>query len=155
MTALYAGSFDPPHRGHLNLIRRARACFGPLTVGVAVHPDKPGFLPVAERVRLLAAELSGCAGVSVTAYNGATVQWAKANGIDLLVRGLRSAGDLEAEAPMAAINRAHGCETAFLLCEPALALISSRTVRQAIAAGLPVDDLVGPATAAALRRGSP
>jgi pantetheine-phosphate adenylyltransferase len=155
VTALYAGSFDPPHRGHLDLIRRARAWFGPLIVGVAVNPEKPGFLTVDERVGLLTAELSGCAGVSVTAYSGATVQWAQAHGIGLLVRGLRSAGDLEAEAPMAAINRAHGCETAFLLCEPALALISSRIVRQAIAAGLPVDALVGPATAAALRRVTP
>jgi phosphopantetheine adenylyltransferase len=85
---------------------------------------------------------------------GATVTWAKANGIQALVRGLRTASDLENEAPMAAIHRSHGFETLFLVCDPALSHISSRLIRSVLAAGLPTDALMSGRTLDAIRRWS-
>ena len=151
MKALYPGSFDPPHHGHLDVIRRAARVCDQLVVGVAVNPEKQPYLPASERCAILRAECAGLANVEVVEYAGATVHWAKAHGIQTLVRGLRSASDLEAEAPMAAIHRSHGYETLFLLCDPALSHISSRMIRQVIAAGLASEAMIPASVLAAIR----
>ena len=151
MRALYAGSFDPPHAGHLDVIRRAAALVDELVVGVGVNPDKPGFLPVSERLDLLRALCADLPTVRVVDYAGTTVTYAKAMGLDVLVRGLRSASDLDHEHPMAAINAANGVETLFLLGRPEHLLISSRTVRMALSAGLSIADQVPALVAERLR----
>jgi pantetheine-phosphate adenylyltransferase len=142
MKALYAGSFDPPHLGHLDIIRRAAATVDQLVVGVAGNPEKTPFLSTPVRVGILAAECAGLANVQVTAFAGATVTWAKANGITCLIRGLRGPADLEPEMAMATVNRGFGCETLFLACDPALGHISSRMLRQVMGAGLPTGGLL-------------
>ena len=150
--ALFPGSFDPPHLGHLDVIRRAARLCDQLVVGVASNPEKQSYLPAVTRGEILRAECARLGNVEVVQYNGATVHWAKANGIQALVRGLRSAGDLEAESPMAAIHRTFGFETIFLLCDPSLSHISSRMIRQVLAAGLPTDGLIPTGTLAAIRQ---
>src|SRR5271170_4610099 len=114
MRALFPGSFDPPHLGHLDLIRRAAALLDELVVGVAGNPDKQAFLAVDERIALLRADCAALATVRVVGYQGATTTFAAANGCGVLVRGLRNAGDLEAEQAMAEINRGHGLDTLLL-----------------------------------------
>ena len=152
MKALYPGSFDPPHLGHLDVIRRAARVCDQLVVGIAGNPEKKPFLPATARCDIVRAECAGLGNVEVVEYSGATVHWAKANGIQALVRGLRSASDLELEAPMAAIHRNLGFETLFLLCDPALAHVSSRMIRQVMAAGLPSDGLIPARALDAIRR---
>jgi pantetheine-phosphate adenylyltransferase len=152
MRALFPGSFDPPHLGHLDLIRRAAALFDELVVGVAGNPDKQAFLAVDERVALLRADCAGLANVRVAAYQGATTAFAAANGCGMLVRGLRNAGDLEAEQAMAEINRGNGSDTLLLPAQSAHIHLSSRLVRQVLAAQLPLTGLVSAAVAAALLR---
>jgi len=153
--ALYPGSFDPPHLGHLDVIRRAARVCEHLVVGVAVNPEKKPYLPAQARCEILRAECADLANVDVVEYSGATVHWAKANGVDALVRGLRSASDLEAEAPMAAVHRGHGFETLFLLCDPSLSHISSRVIRQVIAAGLASEAIIPARVLDAIRRWIP
>ncbi len=148
--ALYAGSFDPPHLGHLDLIERAAALVPRLVVAVAVNPDKPGAWPTARRIEVLAACCAHLSSVEIVAVSGALAPFARARGIRLLIRGLRGPADWDGEAPMAWINGQHGCETLFLAARPEHALLSSRAVRAARAAGLPVDGLVPPAVATAL-----
>jgi pantetheine-phosphate adenylyltransferase len=150
--ALYPGSFDPPHLGHLDVIRRAAGLCAQLVVGVAVNPDKRAYLPVDERVALLRDACTALGNVEVVQYAGATVHWAQAHGVRTLVRGLRTASDMEAEAPMAAIHRGHGFETLFLLGDPALSHISSRMIRQVVAAGLSTASLIPDRVAEAIRR---
>ncbi len=152
MKALYPGSFDPPHLGHLDLIRRAAALVEQLTVGIAENPDKRPFLSVERRIALLRAECHGLANVSVVSYQGATVSFARAHGIDVLIRGLRNANDLEAEQAMAQVNRANGFDTLLLPSASEHIHISSRMVRMVIEARLPIDGLVSPAIAQALAR---
>lgn len=152
MKALYPGSFDPPHLGHLDVIRRAAAVCDQLIVGIAVNPEKSPFLSIEERLAILRDGCTGLANVTVTHYEMATVHFARANGVKALVRGLRAASDLEAEAPMAAVHRGLGFETLFLLCDPALAHVSSRVIRQVMGAGLDPHGLLPDGAIAAIRR---
>lgn len=154
MKALYPGSFDPPHCGHLDVIRRAAKVCDQLVVGIGGNGSKQPFLPALARVEILRAECAALRNVEVVQYNGATVHWAKANGVQVLVRGLRHATDLDAEAPMATVNRANGFETLFLVCDPALAHVSSRIIREVMSAGLSTDGLIAARTYDAIRRWS-
>jgi len=146
--ALYPGSFDPPHLGHLELIRRAAAQVDHLVVGVALNPDKQPLLSADQRVALLNALGRDLGNVSAVAYQGATVTFAKAQKCTVLVRGLRNAADLDAEFGMAQVNRANGLDTLFLVADAAQQHLSSRLVKLVGAAGLPLDALVPPAVLA-------
>jgi pantetheine-phosphate adenylyltransferase len=150
--ALYAGSFDPPHLGHIDLIRRAAKVCDTLVVGVGSNPEKKPYLPAMARVEILRAECAQIRNVEIVQYNGATAHWAKSNGITVLVRGLRNTNDFAAETPMATINRSNGFDTLFLIGDPAHAHISSRMIRQVIAAGLGTEGLIASRTFDAIRR---
>lgn len=150
MKALYPGSFDPPHLGHLDLIRRAAAQVDHLVVGVALNPDKQPLLSAERRVGLLTELSREMGNVSAIAYAGATVTFAKAQGCTVLVRGLRNAADLDAEFGMAQVNRANGLDTLFLVSDAAHQHLSSRLVKLVANAGLPLDALVPRAVLAAL-----
>lgn len=153
---LFPGSFDPPHLGHVDVARRAAALAaaggGRLILGIAANPDKPGLLPVAQRIALLQETTAAFGNVDVATYPGATVHFARDQGITSLVRGLRNHLDLEDERAMAEVNRQAGFDTIFLLTTPEYAHLSSRLVRNVRAAGLDVAGLVPPAVAAALDR---
>ncbi len=154
MRLLFPGSFDPPHLGHLDVIRRAAAVAhgggGELLVAIAEHPEKPGWLPVARRLALVTALCADVPGARAVSYGGATVRFAQANGVTTLVRGLRNPLDFEHEKSMAEINRGHGFDTLFFMTAGVHAHLSSNIVRAAQAAGLPVVDLLPPAVAAGL-----
>ena len=88
------------------------------------------------------AECADMPNVEVHAIEGATVEYARKNGVDVLVRGLRTSLDLDNERAMAEVNRRHGFESLFLLTSGHLAHVSSSVVRQVLSAGLPLDGLV-------------
>jgi pantetheine-phosphate adenylyltransferase len=156
MIALYAGSFDPPHLGHIELVRRAAAVSTRLIVGVAVNPAKTPFLPAEVRVALLRAACADLPQLTVETYAGATVAFARARGVQVLIRGLRTAVDAEFERGLAAVNRqAGGIETLLLLADGAHSHLSSSLVREAARAGLPLASLVPPAVAEAIGRHAP
>lgn len=134
MIALYPGSFDPPHLGHLDVIRRAAALVQRLVVAVAANPDKRVFLPVERRVALLTGLCADLGNVTIATFTDATVHFARRQGCDALVRGLRSGADLDHERPMAIINRANGFDSLFLIASPEHVHISSSTVRMAFRA---------------------
>lgn len=150
MNLLFPGSFDPPHRGHLDLIRRAAALCELLVVGVTANPDKHHCLSPEQRVALLAAECADLVNVRVVTYRGATIAYAKEHGLDAIVRGLRNANDLELEQAMAQVNRDNGVDTLLLTCDSAHLHLSSKLVRLVAQAGLPLDALVTPRVAVAL-----
>jgi pantetheine-phosphate adenylyltransferase len=150
MKALYPGSFDPPHLGHLDLIRRAAPLVGELLVGIAENPDKHAFLALQQRVALLSRDCAALPGVSIVSYAGATVSFARAQGCTVLVRGVRNAGDWQTEQAMAEVNRSHGLDTLLLPSASSHIHISSRLIRQVLDAGLPLTGLVSPTVASAL-----
>ncbi len=131
--AIYAGSFDPPTNGHLWMIRQGAALFDELVVTLAVNPDKPGFLPMAERERLLrelSADVPGSVRVA-TVPHGFLVDFAREQGAGILIRGVRNTQDFEYEKTMARMNARMEpvIRTVFLVPPGELEEISSTSVR--------------------------
>ncbi len=151
MIALFPGSFDPPHRGHLDLIQRAARLAKRLVVAVAVNAAKRPFLPSEQRVALLREACAHLDNVSVASYTGGTAAFAATQGATVLVRGVRGAADLDFERGMAAVHRAAaGLETVLLAGDGATGHLSSSLVREAARAGLALDTMLTPAVAAAV-----
>ncbi|MGQ0612251.1 MAG: pantetheine-phosphate adenylyltransferase [Planctomycetaceae bacterium] len=155
--ALFAGSFDPPTSGHVELARRARAFCERLVVGVGERAGKEPFFPVEERVALLKECLKGIDGVRVASFQGLAVEFARREGATLLVRGVRGVADFEFERTMALTNRqlAPGIETLLLLPSPEVAAISSSLVKEIARAGGPLERFVPAPVVEALRRRKP
>lgn len=130
MRALFPGSFDPATHGHLDVARRAAGMFDEVVMCVLTNPAKTGRLPLAERPALLADLTSDLANVTVDSSAGRLlVDYCHGAGIGVIVRGLRTLGDLEHELPMAQMNRhLSGIETLFVPTNPAQAHISSNLI---------------------------
>ncbi|MDF1800503.1 MAG: pantetheine-phosphate adenylyltransferase [Planctomycetota bacterium] len=153
--ALFPGSFDPPTLGHEDLLRRALALFDRVTLAVAEHPTKAGFLSFDRRVALLhelAESMDAAERLDVRRLDGLVVDGCRDVGAGVLLRGLRSGADFDYEAPMAGTNRAMApeVETLFLAATPAVSHISSTLVRQIAGLGGDVSSLVSPTVLAAL-----
>ncbi len=136
-TAFYAGSFDPPTNGHVDVIARAMRLADVLVIGVGVHHQKKPFLPAQERVGLLQLECKSLAAkhpceIRVTTFDTLVVDAARAAGADFMVRGLRNGTDYEYEAQMNGMNAtmAPDVETVYLAASPHVSFISSTLVRQ-------------------------
>ncbi|MBO3086769.1 pantetheine-phosphate adenylyltransferase [Cellulomonas dongxiuzhuiae] len=152
-TAVCPGSFDPITLGHVDVVRRASSMFDEVVVAVAHNASKRSLLPPDERVRLAVDALSGMAGVRVVATDGLLVDLVRDVGARAVVKGLRSGADLDAELAMALMNRhLSGVETVFVLGDPGRAHIASSLVKDVARHGGPIDDMVTPAVAAAVRR---
>lgn len=133
--ALYAGSFDPVHRGHLSIIEAAADVFDEVVVAVMINAAKADrLLPVTMRVELLTASTAHLPDLRVVAHDGLTVDAARAAGASVLVRSAhKEAGN---ERSMAHTNhRVAGLRTAFLLGDPATEWMSSTVVRELLGSG--------------------
>ena len=142
-TLLYAGSFDPVTRGHVDVIERAAALCDTLVVAVMINPEKPGVIGRQERAALLRKACAHIANVRVIVHEGLLIDCARENGAEAVVRGLRPLGDFESEYQMARINRMlGGIETLMLTTSEDCAGISSSIVRQIAAFGGEIAPLV-------------
>lgn len=130
MRAVFPGSFDPATKGHLDVARRAAGMFDEVVMCVLTNPKKSGRLPLAERLALLADMTSDLANVTVDSSAGRLlVDYCRGAGIGVIVRGMRTLGDLGDELPMAQMNRhLSGIETLFVPTNPAHAYISSTLI---------------------------
>lgn len=151
-SALYAGSFDPPTYGHLNIIDRAADLFDHLLIGVAVNSQKAFFLPILERIELLKRLTNHRANISVVSYEGLTVDFAKQQKLSCLIRSLRSGIDLEEEKMLARANvRLSGIETLFLIADETVGFISASLVREIALNQGSLKDFVPPLVEEAIR----
>ncbi|MDE6023317.1 MAG: pantetheine-phosphate adenylyltransferase, partial [Muribaculaceae bacterium] len=126
--------FDPFTIGHLDLADRALSMFDALLIGVCYNINKPGLEFVESRVESIRQLYSGNPKVSVEAYSGLTVDFAKRHGARFIVRGLREVKDFEYERNLADTNSAiSDIETVFLIASPELGFVSSSMVRELIA----------------------
>ncbi|MEU5695320.1 pantetheine-phosphate adenylyltransferase [Actinosynnema sp. NPDC020468] len=130
MRAVFPGSFDPTTQGHLDVARRAAAVVGELVVCVLTNPAKPGRLALPERLALLSDLIGDLPNVTVDAAPGRLlVDYCREEGMDVIVRGVRTPADLEHELPMALANRRlTGVETLFVPTSPERAYVSSTLV---------------------------
>ena len=103
--AVFAGSFDPPTNGHLDIIKRASGLFESVDVVVSVNPEKKTMFSEEERVEFLKDLIKPFKNVSVHSYKGIIVNYAKEVGAKVLVRGVRSANDFGYEFELALMNQ--------------------------------------------------
>lgn len=151
--AIYPGSFDPPTRGHEDLIRRALSLADRLIVAVAINPNKQPLFPVEERLKLLSGLVQHEPRIELASFSGLLADFARDRGATIVVRGLRAVSDFEYEFQMAMMNRRlnPALETVFLVPAVDLTYLSSSLVREAARFGGNLEGLVDPSVAAALR----
>lgn len=144
---VFPGSFDPPTRGHLDLIRRAAAMYDRVTVAVMVNVSKQGMIPWEERVRMLKKTCGDIPNVRVELWKGLLADYIrKQKKPTVVIRGVRNAAEFEREAEAAAVNRTlcPGMETVLIPASEGMGMVSSSTVREIAAFGGDYDFLIPP-----------
>lgn len=152
VSAMYPGTFDPITLGHEDLVRRASRLFDKVVVAVAANPGKKPMFNLDERVALAKTVLSEFERVEVTGYDGLTVNFARDNDLQVIVRGLRAISDFEYEFQLANMNRhlTDEVETAFLTPTETYTYISSSLVREIASMGGDISEFVSPKVKLAL-----
>jgi pantetheine-phosphate adenylyltransferase len=152
--AIYAGSFDPITKGHVDLISRTVGFVDHLIVAVAINSAKQPMFTVEERTQMIAETFKGDSRVEVQSFTGLLVEFAKRVNSRLLIRGLRAVSDFEYEYQMALMNRhlSQELETVFMLPSLDTTYISATLVREVARYGGDLTSLVPPVVADALRR---
>lgn len=129
--AIFPGTFDPFTIGHYSVVKRALTFMDEIIIGIGVNEKKRTYFPTDKRVRMIEKLYAGNPRVSVEAYDGLTVDFARMRGAKFIIRGIRTVHDFEYEETIADINRKlSGVETILLFTEPELTAISSTIVRE-------------------------
>jgi len=142
--AAYSGTFDPITLGHNDIIHRAARMFPRLIVAVGLNPSKNPRFSLDERVELIRASTQDLDNVEVLGFSGLVVDFARENGVTVLVRGVRTVGDVDYEKQMAVMNRDlyPALDTVMLAPSPQFEHLSSSLVRELAGLGAPVKKLV-------------
>jgi pantetheine-phosphate adenylyltransferase len=147
IAAMYPGTFDPITLGHEDLVRRASRIFDRVIVAIAL--DTGGKVPMFtfdERVDMAERALENHSNVEIRGYSGLTVEYARKNGLAVIIRGLRAVSDFEYEFQLANMNRqlTEDVETVFLTPTDKYTYISSTLVREVASLGGDVSGFVSP-----------
>ena len=131
-TVVYTGTYDPIHRGHLDVIDRCSRLFDKLIVGVGINPDKATLFGIDERVELIQSVTKQYRNVEVKKFEGLTVQFVRECGARIMIRGLRTLSDMEYEFTMSLmnLNLDPEIETVFLMANEEFSHVSSSLLRQ-------------------------
>ncbi len=130
--AVFAGSFDPPTFGHLNVIQRASEIFDSIDVVIAVNKDKKYFFSDTERFDMMNALIKSYKNVQVHLWNGLIVNYAKNVGAKVLVRGVRGVNDFNYEFDLALMNQSldNEIETMFIPTREEYAIVKSSSIKE-------------------------
>lgn len=151
--AVCPGSFDPFTLGHLDVVTRAARLFDEVVVGIAHNAGKSPLLSLEERVAVASATVAGLEGVRVAVVPGLLVDFCREVGADAIIKGLRGSADVDAETPMALMNRhLSGIETVFVLGDPARSHIASSMVKDVARHGGQFADMLVPDAEEVVRR---
>jgi len=153
-SAIYPGTFDPITLGHLDVMRRAADVFDRLVVAVAAVPRKNLWFDLNERLAMVKDATAQMPTIEVVSFDGLLVEFARRQGIGILVRGLRAFSDFEYEFQMALSNRklAPDVETVFLMASDTYSYVSSSVVREVAELGGDISVLVPAGVQSALER---
>ncbi|MCX6573973.1 MAG: pantetheine-phosphate adenylyltransferase [Candidatus Aminicenantes bacterium] len=152
-SAIYPGSFDPITNGHVDIINRGLNVFERVIVAVLENPKKRPLFTTKERVRMIQDIFASKKEVEVRAFDGLLVDFARAQGTRVVIRGLRAISDFEYEFQMALMNRslAPDIETFFMMPSVNYSFLSSNLVREVAGLGGSVEGLVPSSVARKLR----
>jgi pantetheine-phosphate adenylyltransferase len=130
--AVYPGSFDPIHNGHLDIVARCRPIFDEVIVAVLENEEKRPLFSVAERVEMIRELVGGDGFCRVESFSGLLVDFMERRGARTIVRGLRAVSDFEYEFQMALMNRHLNprVETVFMMPKEEYSYLSSRLVKE-------------------------
>ncbi len=150
--AMFPGRFDPVTNGHRDIARRAARLFDSVIVAV-VELRQNYLFPTEQRVELFREAVEDCPNITVKPYAGLTVEFARQEGANVIVRSMRAVTDFEAEFDMALMNQkmAPGIESIYLMASLEHLFISGTRIREVSALGYDVSDLVPPHVWRALR----
>ncbi len=140
--AVYPGSFDPLHNGHLDIIERCRPLFDEVVVAVLFNDQKKPLFTVDERIEIIRSLTDGRQDCRVLSFSGLLVDFMESIGARAVVRGLRAVSDFEYEFQMALMNRRLNprVETVFMMPKEDYSYLSSRLVKEVYSLG---GDLTG------------
>ena len=152
-TALFPASFDPVTNGHLDIARRATRLFDEVVLAVAMNVTKSGTFSLEDRLEMLNAVVAKDPALRVSAFEGLTVDYAKAIGARAIIRGVRAMSDFEYEFEMALMNKHlyEDVETLFMMPSQEYLYVSSSRLKELTRFGREVDEFVPPLVAKRLR----
>ncbi|MFX1757022.1 MULTISPECIES: pantetheine-phosphate adenylyltransferase [Rhodococcus] len=141
--AVCPGSFDPVTNGHLDVIGRVSAQFDEVVVTVTINPNKRGMFTIDERLEMLTEATAHLPNVTIDAWQGLLVDYARERGITAIVKGLRGANDFDYELQMAQMNhKLTGVDTLFVATNPVYSYLSSSLVKEVATYGGDVSDML-------------
>lgn len=152
--AIYPGSFDPVHFGHLDVIKRSTHLFSDLIIAVAASKSKGPLFSVEERIAMLRETLGDDPAITILPLEGLLVDFAREHGVFTVIRGLRAVSDFEFEFQMALMNRKlePRLETVYLTPKEDYTYLSSRIMKEVARFGGDVSQLAPPCVAERLAR---
>ena len=152
--AIYPGSFDPIHLGHVRIVENAATIFDQVIVVAMQNREKKGFLSIEKRQELLKTSFEHLDNVVTHSSTGLVVAVAKALNAEVIIKGLRSSADFEIEMQMAQTNKKiSAINTVFIPTDPEYSYISSRFIREISSEGGDVSGLVPKPVSDLLKRG--
>ena len=143
-TVVYPGTFDPIHKGHVDLVERASNLFDLVVIGVAESSKKQPLFSTEERIALTQVSLSHLDNIEVKGFSGLSIRFVEAQHSNCVLRGIRTVADFEYEQQLANMNRAMNPEFESLFLTPCntLSYISSSLVREIASMNGDVSDFV-------------
>ena len=155
--AVFAGSFDPPTFGHLNIIERVQKLFPEIHVVIAVNNNKTYCFSGEERLEMIQKLVSGWNNVSVHLWDSLIVDYAKKIKADVLIRGVRNDNDFLYEFDLAMMNKSLNpqIETLFLVPDPKFFVLRSSSIKELAVFGGDVSTMVPPIVEAMLKKKFP
>lgn len=152
--AVFAGSFDPPTFGHLDIIRRAAKIFAELHVVIAINSEKKFLFSEEERRTMLCDIVQDLNNVKVVTWDSLIVDYAERISADTLIRGIRNVADFSYEFDLALLNKGlnKNLETLFLVPDPKYFVLRSSFIKELARYNGDVSDMVPPIVAESLKK---
>jgi pantetheine-phosphate adenylyltransferase len=128
--AVFPGSFDPLHNGHVDIVHRLLPLFDKVVIAVGINQDKKYLFSLEQRVSWLQEVFAAQTKIEIKTYEGLTVKFCKKENANFIIRGLRTSADFEFERSIAQLNKSQaGVESVFVISTPENAPISSTILR--------------------------